>query len=126
MYGASTGALSLVTSAPVPGGTAPWDLVVDPTDRFLYMTNNDSTVSGYTINNSTGNLTAMTGSPFFIEQGASRGIVVDPSGKFLYLVDSFDTEGFSIKASTGAITELSEPFASGPEPISLAIIGTIK
>jgi 6-phosphogluconolactonase len=115
---ASTGALSLVTSAPVPGGTAPWDLVVDPTDRFLYMTNNDDTISGYTINNSTGSVKAMSGSPFFIKEGASRGIVVDPSGKFLYLVNSEDTEGIQYQAEHGRhhrIIELALCLGSGSD-----------
>jgi DNA-binding beta-propeller fold protein YncE len=52
------------------------------------MTNNDNTIYGYSINNATGELTKIAGSPFTITSGASRGIAVDPSGKFLYIASS--------------------------------------
>lgn len=99
----STGMLTLVTPAPTPGGSAPWALAVDPTDRYLYMTNNDSTISGYTIDNASGVPTQMANSPF-TAGGATRGIVVDPSGKFVYLVDSIDVWGFSINSGNGTLT----------------------
>lgn len=122
----NTGALTLVTPAPVLGGVAPWDLAVDPEDRFLYMTNNDATISGYSIDNATGVPTQISRSPF-LASGATRGIVVDPSDKFVYLVDASHTLGYSIDTSTGSLTLLpSSPFASGLDPISLTVSGTVK
>jgi 6-phosphogluconolactonase (cycloisomerase 2 family) len=122
----STGGLSLVTPAPVPGGSAPWALTVDPSDRYLYMTNNDSTISAYTIDNTTGVPTQMASSPFSAG-GSTRGIVVDPSGKFLYLVDSIDAWGFSINSSNGTLTAVpGAPFPAGSDPLDVTVVGTIK
>jgi DNA-binding beta-propeller fold protein YncE len=120
------GALILVTPAPIPGGIAPWALTVDPTDRYLYMTNNDNTISGYTIDNTTGAPTQMTNSPF-TAGGATRGIVADPSGKFVYLVDAIDLWGFSINSSNGTLTEVpGAPFPAGSDPLDVTVMGTIK
>jgi 6-phosphogluconolactonase (cycloisomerase 2 family) len=120
------GGLFLVTPAPIPGGIAPSALTVDPTDRYLYMTNNDNTISGYTIDNTTGVPTQMTNSPF-TAGGATRGIVADPSGKFIYLVDAIDLWGFSINSSNGTLTAVpGAPFPAGSDPLDVTVMGTIK
>jgi 6-phosphogluconolactonase len=122
----SKGMLTLVTPAPIPGGIAPWALTVDPTDRYLYMTNNDNTISGYKIDNTTGIPIQMANSPF-TAGGATRGIVVDPSGKFVYLVDSIDAWGFSINSGNGTITAVpGAPFPAGSDPLDVTVVGAIK
>lgn len=89
------------------------------------MTNNDATVDGYAIDNTTGGLTKLTGSPFSAS-GPSRGVAVDPSGKFLYFADS-TLEGDSINASTGALKVLSgSPYGAGSGPMDVCLAGTIK
>jgi 6-phosphogluconolactonase (cycloisomerase 2 family) len=122
----STGVLTLVTPVPIPGGIAPWALTVDPADRYLYMTNNDATISGYTIDNTNGVPTQMANSPF-IAGGSTRGIVVDPSGKFVYLVDSIDAWGFSINFGNGTLTAVpGAPFPAGSDPLDVTAVGAIK
>src|SRR5580700_5849938 len=60
--------------------------------QFVYVTNEgDSTVSGYTIDPSTGALTSIAGSPFPADAGPFSGpssMAVDPSGKFAYVANS--------------------------------------
>jgi 6-phosphogluconolactonase (cycloisomerase 2 family) len=68
---AGVGALTLV-GTPIAGGSAPWSITADVTGPFVYMTNNDATVDGYAIDNATGGLTKLTGSPFSAS-GPSRG-----------------------------------------------------
>lgn len=77
------------TNALVTGGSlnAPEDIVIDPTGKYLYVTNSGSdTVSGYQIQ-ADGTLVAIAGSPFatgsipFFES-------FDPSGKHLFVADS--------------------------------------
>ena len=72
---ATTGALTAVPGSPFPAGSGPASVAVDPTGKFAYVANsghwynsncvdNGSDVSGYTINATTGALTAIPGSPF--------------------------------------------------------------
>jgi 6-phosphogluconolactonase len=66
----STGALTEITGSPFIAGVAPVSVAVDPTSNFVYVACSgpwpafDNTVYAYTINSSTGALTAITGSPF--------------------------------------------------------------
>jgi 6-phosphogluconolactonase (cycloisomerase 2 family) len=88
----ATGVLTESSSYGVSAGNAPTAIAVDPTSKFAYVVNrNDNTVSMYTIDPSTGNLTlnvsgaAPTGTiaagtePFRID--------FDPTGKFLYVTN---------------------------------------
>jgi 6-phosphogluconolactonase (cycloisomerase 2 family) len=122
----STGALSLMTPAPILGGTSPQVVTVDPTDRFLYMSDNNSLLYGYVLDNTTGIPTQMASSPFNAS-GATRGIMADPSGKFVYLVDEINCWGFGINSSNGTLTAVSgAPFPAGSDPFDVAIVGTVK
>jgi 6-phosphogluconolactonase (cycloisomerase 2 family) len=123
---ASTGKLTLVGTE-IPGGSNPWGITTDVTGSYVYMTNNDSTINAYVIDNSTGGLTNVKGSPFTGGGGATRGVAADPSGKFLYVANSVDLLGYSINASNGALTQLSgSPFTAGFAPINVCVGGTIK
>jgi len=90
---------------------------------FVANSNPDSqvdglTISAYTVNPTTGALTAVPGSPFTTKASGCCGtlfIDVDPNSRFLYVPnrDANSVSVFSI-ASTGALTEISgSPFASG-------------
>ncbi|MGA7293350.1 MAG: beta-propeller fold lactonase family protein [Terriglobales bacterium] len=122
---ASTGALKLLGAA-VPGGSAPWGITTDTAGKYVYMTNNDTTISGYSIDPTTGGLTKLAGSPFAASV-STRGIVTDPSGKFLYLSNGSQILGYSINADTGAITPLAtSPYSGGGDPLDLTVIGTVQ
>jgi 6-phosphogluconolactonase (cycloisomerase 2 family) len=91
----STGVLTEVPGSPFNAGLIPQSLVVDPTGRFLYVANQESTdVTAFSINASTGALTALPGSPVFIGS-APEAVAVDPTGRFLY-VSASSAQGQSI------------------------------
>lgn len=62
---ATTGALRPLPGFPVAAGVNAYSVSVDPTNKFLYVTNDGAAnVSGFTLDASTGALTPMSGSPF--------------------------------------------------------------
>jgi 6-phosphogluconolactonase len=82
----------------------------------------DSTVSAYTINQTTGALTQVSGSPFTAGSEA-YGVSVEPSDKFVYVVASGRNAvfGYTINAKTGALTPVSgSPFTRGAFPEEIA------
>jgi 6-phosphogluconolactonase len=111
----TTGLLTLTSSAsptrnvdafPGAGG-----LVIDPTSHFLYAGVNDDFIAIFTIDQTTGVLTA--GSPATITTGGplTDVIVIDPSGRFL--IDGYG-DTFQINPSTGTLTAV--PYTpSSPE-----------
>jgi DNA-binding beta-propeller fold protein YncE len=110
----STGALTSITTA-VASGTAPTGISSDPTGRFVYVTNqNSTTISMYSINQSTGALTTITtaiGADF-----GPGGITCDPTGRFVYAVNyaSAVVSVYSINNfSAGAGTFAGNVLASG-------------
>jgi len=110
-YDTGTGALNELTSQGSPyvvgsGATSgPTGATVDPTGRFLYVTNyTDGTVQAFSIASLTGKLTAV-GSPVTTGAGPSD-VKVDPSGHFAYVANflSNTLSIYTIDASTGALT----------------------
>jgi 6-phosphogluconolactonase (cycloisomerase 2 family) len=114
-----SGALTAVSGSPFPGQQDAFAIAVDPTSRFVYVTNANSTsnnISGYTVNSTTGALTQMSGSPFQAGND-TRAVVVDPTGKFLYAANatSNDVSAYTINATTGVLTQIAgSPFALPP------------
>jgi len=100
--------------------TDPRSVAVDPFGKFLYTADYDPTddVSAFSIAPGAGTLTQLSGSPYPI--GANIGnptsLVADPLGRFLWVVDGFAAlSGFSINASTGALSGLSGFPLSSPD-----------
>ncbi len=114
----TSGALNGVTGSPFAfpstDGGRPTAAALSPAGNFLYVTsNNDSDVAAYSIDASSGALTLVPGSPYFVTDDCSS-VTVAPSGNFLYLgggATSFSV--FEINTATGALTQLTmSPFAS--------------
>ena len=120
-----TGALTPISGSPFPaaapsspGFSQPATLMaVDQTNQFLYVSTSAG-ISGYTINQSTGQLTAIAGSPF----GGSSvtdpwTIVITPTNSYLYELQAQNAGklfGYSIDQTSGALTPLSgSPFSTG-------------
>jgi len=86
-----TGALTPIAGSPFWFPTlngAPSGLAVDSSGRFLYATDSNSNyIVAFSIDNSTGALTPMSGSPFASGVGP-WGAFVHPSGKFLYVTNN--------------------------------------
>lgn len=119
----STGALTVGTSYST--GSAPLGIAVDPSGRFLYVSNSSATttnnISIFSINSSTGNLTAIGNATTGVTNAAF--IRIDPTGNFLAV--SAPTPGpnnvylFSINQSTGLLT-LIQTIAAGTTAWGLA------
>jgi 6-phosphogluconolactonase (cycloisomerase 2 family) len=105
----TTGVLTQNTPAAVAAGNAPTEIAVDPTSRFAYVVNRlDNTVSMYTIDPNTGNLTlnsnaanttgtVATGTePFRID--------FDPTGKFVYVTNEGSAASIYTVNSDGTLT----------------------
>lgn len=116
-------------------GSSAGPATVDPSGKFLFATGGGTLVSGgtisaYTINASTGQLTPVTGSPWETEGGEAAQVTVDPSGKFVYVlnegnfIESADgsVSAFTIDGGTGALTPvMGSPFTTGVGAASMAI-----
>jgi 6-phosphogluconolactonase len=96
---------------------------MDPSGNFVYVTNViGNNVSGYTIDSSTGVLTAITGSPF-AAGSAPYSVSVEPSGTFAYVTNFYggNVSGYTIDSKTGVLTPITgSPFAAESEPVSIA------
>ena len=126
---ATTGVLT--SNGTIPAGIYPRSAGVDPSGKFAYVANcgdferNQGDVAMYTINVTTGTLTS-TGT---IGAGSCPlSVVVHPSGKFAYAVDTGsdggpDIEGVSMYAinATGALTSLGIVENTGYCPSSIAV-----
>ncbi|MBL8022166.1 MAG: beta-propeller fold lactonase family protein [Leptospirales bacterium] len=128
----ASGSLTQVSGSPFAAGSASAFVTVDPAGRFAYVANSGDAsgllaVSGYTINQSTGALTQVTGSPF--AAGANPiGVATDPHGKFLYSANtaSNNVSAFTIDQTTGIITTVAgSPYVAAggsPQPFAVTIL----
>lgn len=134
MFDPTTGALTEIAGSPFAtqaGSPGPGRLAIDPTGKYLYVGLGGTAapnhfVAAFSINSSTGALTAVPGSPFSAGNG-SFSVAVDQSGKYVYTANAVDNtiSAFAIDLSTGALTSVSgSPFATGAtsgSPIALAM-----
>src|SRR5207302_5675355 len=88
-----------------------------PSQKFLYVGGNGSpSLVAYAVNTETGQLTALPATPVF---SSLFQLAVDPSGKFLVLVNGSSVQSYKINGNTGVLT--SAGFASASSPTALAI-----
>ena len=109
----ASGGLSEISGSPytvgTPGGlTSAPGMAMDSAGKFLYVTdlsNND--VAGFTVNSSTGALTAMNPATFATSTTPVQ-VVVDSSNKYVYVSDYNDVLGgvsaFSLDSTSGVLT----------------------
>jgi len=124
----ANGALTAIAGSPFDtNDTRPTAATVDASGHYLYVSNQDSTqgtVSAFSIDGSTGALTAIAGSPFATSANSGPSqLSTDPTAKYLYVPLSGGAAvfGFAI-GSTGALTPLAgSPFAVGSQPNSVII-----
>jgi 6-phosphogluconolactonase len=116
------GALTALSPATVPGGSAPALVAVDPSGHFAYVTDAASrTVSQYAIG-SDGALTAL-GLATVQTGNEPQSLTVDPSDRFAYLVDGFDStvSQYTIGAD-GALAPISPATVSTSGPVSVVTV----
>ena len=92
---------------------------------YAYVANEDSTISGYLVDDSNGDLIALSGSPFTVGDVSCSTvfIAITPNGNYLYVSNTAENTfiGCSIDGSTGALSTLSSsPFTAGAVPFFLA------
>ena len=91
--------------------------------EFAYVANlNDHTISGFSVNTSTGSLTPIPGSPF-AAGNTPWAMAVEPSGTFAYAanVGGNDVTRYRINGSTGALSPVAgSPFPAGTNPMCIA------
>lgn len=101
-------------------------------DRFLYTANaapfpgGIGTVSGFTIDPSTGSLTSVGAATNLGADSEPRSVAVNPAGTFLYVAErgSDQVSAFTIDSTTGVLSAISgSPFSTGVgiEPRSLVV-----
>lgn len=120
------------TSMAITSGTAP----VAYTPQFAYVANSGppggtNNISGYSINSSTGVLSAVSGSPF-AEGFSPTSLVTDPLAPYLYVTNkcsdlsctstSGSVSAYVINPTAGSLSSiLSSPFAAGTGPLAAAV-----
>lgn len=101
-------------SLPPSSGGGPFQMAVaSGSPSFLYVAD-ESQIDAFQVDNATGTLTALPGSPF--AAGASLYVTIDPRGSLLFASDENPNGSiwaFTINSSTGALT----PVAGSPFPV---------
>jgi 6-phosphogluconolactonase (cycloisomerase 2 family) len=98
----SGGALTPTADSPYKAGVKPSALVVDPANRFLYITDFASNqMIGFSISSGT-SLNYLISGPYKTGNQPSA-ITIDPRGKFLYVANSLDSTviSYAIDLTTG-------------------------
>ena len=109
----SDGALSPLSSGPVPTGTNPTSIVADPTGHYVYVVNQgDATISQFSVG-SGGVLTALSPAVVSlpIPSAGVRGYAasIDPNGHYLYVAD----QPYLLEAPSAPATILQFSIGSG-------------
>jgi 6-phosphogluconolactonase (cycloisomerase 2 family) len=129
----ATGGLTPLTNSPyfLPAEGQVSAAIMDPTGRFLYAAVPDSgtlsQVAGFVRDQTTGDLTAVPGSPF--SSGSNTiplvwDLAMHPSGQFLYAynLSSGTISAFAIDSSDGALSQVAgSPFQSIDNARAMAI-----
>lgn len=121
---ASTGAITAVAGSPFAAavGSSPASVAVSPDGLYLYAGSTQSSPNPnsfvYAINQHTGVLTQIAGSPFGpLQNGIS--VFIHPSAKFVYYAQysGNNAVGYTRSTTTGALTLMqNSPFSAGAAP----------
>jgi 6-phosphogluconolactonase len=117
-----TGALTPILGSPftATNGSGPSAVTVDPTGKFVYATTPGSSFSVwcFTITSTSGQLVAVTNSPFSLTAGGLFALF-DPSGNYFYIGSSGSSgiAGYTYDPSTGTPTAIAgSPFSTLAAP----------
>ena len=111
--GASGGLTSIATiqTSGYPSGGA-----AHPSGKWIYVgicCNGNPSVSGYSIDPGTGNLTEVT-NVATATGGDPSTVVAEPTGRFLYVEENFNTDIYSIDPTSGALAPVSQQALPAP------------
>jgi 6-phosphogluconolactonase (cycloisomerase 2 family) len=122
-YDSSGNLTQLGTSPYNTFGANPQGIAIDPMGTYLYVTNfGDDTVTAFSINAQTGNLTRIGANPTPTGQGPVD-VKVDPSNQFVYVVNQTDGTVSTFKTVAGVLTAVGPAIHTGTssKPVALAI-----
>lgn len=110
----TSGALRVLPGSPyaVEGASGSLSIVVHPGGQFAYVSSGGR-ISAYALDGKTGALSAVSGAQF--EGGMLQsGMVIDPSGKFMYQANDLTEAiaGYSVESGSGAVTRLASNTAA--------------
>jgi len=100
-----------VTGTGTPATATVTITVLDFVSKWLYVADDlDGTVHGFTLDDATGALAAITGSPWSLAGAATtaRNVCTDPQARFVFAVDNTSNlvTSFKINQSTGALARV--------------------
>jgi 6-phosphogluconolactonase (cycloisomerase 2 family) len=125
-----TGQLKQVEGSPFGAGTEPFGVAgqyfQNKNNWPVYVTDYGSDdISGYTVNQKTGSLTPVAGSPFGAGTGPTGAAVVK-NGRSTYIYatneGSNNVSAYAVNAKSGALTQVKgSPFVAGTGPVAAAV-----
>jgi 6-phosphogluconolactonase (cycloisomerase 2 family) len=120
----STGTISPVPGSPFAAATtsspgyvqAATLMALDQTNKFLYVSTSKG-IYAYTIDQSTGALALIAGSPFGVSVAGSWTVAITPTNSYLYQLQSSSSASiyaYSVNQTSGVLTPVSgSPFSAG-------------
>ncbi|HWY07096.1 MAG TPA: Ig-like domain-containing protein [Candidatus Acidoferrales bacterium] len=122
----SSGALTLIGTSGKLTGASPFFATTDVNGHLYVANSGDQTVSAFTIGS--GGVLAQIGSSNFPVATATStvfNVLTDPTGKYLYVLDSPATTGhvfaYNLDSSGAITTQIGTAQATGQSPIGMAI-----
>lgn len=94
---------------------SPFSYGFHPNGKFLYVAGRGGGVGGYIVDEKTGAMSHITGSPFKAGE-RTRCLTVHPSGKFVYASNAYtnNISAYRVDEKTGVLTQLkASPFPAG-------------
>jgi len=113
---ASHGRVTTISNPVVP-------IVPTAKAKFAYTGDQGASLSGYSVNTTTGALTLLSGFPLTVGVNPIA-VAVDPRNRFLFVADIAQSQlrVFTINSSSGALGEIpTSPYATVHEPIAIAV-----
>jgi 6-phosphogluconolactonase len=127
-FGSAAASLLMLALAGCGSGTMAPNITPPPAAQnasFAFVSNtNSNNISVFQIDESTGKMAPVVGSPFPVGDSGPEFLAVDPSHKFLFVGNSGSNtvSAFQINAASGALTSVpGSPFASGTRPEGVAV-----
>lgn len=97
------------------GAKSPYSISIHPSGRFVYVAARWGGVVAFAMDEQSGVLTLVKGSPF-AAQKRTRSVKVHPSGRFVYAVNAYSNSisAYHVNEETGALSPvLGTPFSTG-------------
>ena len=117
---ASSGRLVEIPQSPFSvGAQSPYSVSMHPSGHFVYVAARWGGVVAFTMDDQSGVLTLVPGSPF-AAQKRTRSLMVHPSGRFVYATNAHSNSisAYRVNERTGALSPVSgSPFSTGAQMV---------